>query len=178
MNREERREKILKMIGSDAAPIPGSKLAELLGVSRQVIVQDIAILRVDNKDILSTNRGYILNAPYFCRRVFKVHHSDAQIEDELNTIVDAGGKVLDVFVEHNVYGKIKADLLISTRLDVKEFVANFNSKKVSPLKNLTFDYHFHTVEAASEEILNIIEKDLMDKNYIKNKTVNQASHTF
>lgn len=168
MNREERRLEIVRILSTSSEPVSGSQLAKLLGVSRQVIVQDIAIIREKNQNILSTTQGYIVNKPMRCKRIYKVCHEDSHIQDELNTIVDAGGKVLDVFVYHSIYGRIQVDLLIATRLDVKKFIDNFEKGKVSALKKLTLDYHFHTIEADSEEILDIIEKELKEKSYLIN----------
>lgn len=166
MNREERRKKILEIISSEKEPVSGTKLAAVFGVSRQVIVQDIAILRVDNKDILATSQGYIRNNPPAFKRIFKICHEDCQIEDELNTIVDAGGTVLDVYIEHCMYGKITGDLSISSRLDVKNFMESFQRGEVNSLKNLTFGVHFHTVEAGAPQILDIIEEELKRKKYL------------
>lgn len=94
----------------------GTELAKELGVSRQVIVQDIALLRAVNKNILSTNKGYVLYDPseetQKARRTIAVSHSDEQTQDELYTIVDFGGKVLDVVIEHDIYGQITVDLIL------------------------------------------------------------------
>ena len=46
-----------------------------------------------------------------CKRVVAVKHTDEQMRDELYCIVDAGAKVLDVIVEHELYGQISVDLL-------------------------------------------------------------------
>lgn len=166
MNGAERREKILTILSEQGKPVSGARLSEILGVSRQVIVQDIALIRVNDKNIISTSQGYMLNKPHGVKRTFKVRHSDSQMEDELNCIVDAGGTVLDVFVDHSIYGEIKSNLYITNRLDVKRFMENFKNGKSSALKNLTFDYHYHTVEAASEELLDIIKNELKERNYL------------
>ena len=169
MEGQERREKILELLTLSKIPISGSELAKRLGVSRQVIVQDIALLRAVNKNILSTTKGYLL---YFrekqkVNRCFSVLHTTDQIEDELCTIVDNGGKVLDVIVSHDIYGTISADLIISTRQDVYDFVEKVNTKKTIPLKELTNNHHLHTVEADNEQILDRIEAALKEKGYIK-----------
>lgn len=169
MEGQERREKILELLTLSKIPISGSELAKRLGVSRQVIVQDIALLRAVNKNILSTTKGYLL---YFrekqkVNRCFSVLHTTDQIEDELCTIVDNGGKVLDVIVSHDIYGMISADLIISTRQDVYDFVEKVNTKKTLPLKELTNSHHLHTVEADNEHILDHIEAALKEKGYIK-----------
>ena len=58
-----RREKIIEIMSNQKEPVSGSDLAKKFSVSRQVIVQDIALLRATNKNILSTNKGYFLYNP-------------------------------------------------------------------------------------------------------------------
>ncbi len=166
MTGEERREKILEVIKKGTAPVAGARLAEQFEVSRQVVVQDIALLRAAGDDILSTNKGYYIRQKGSMTKVFKVSHTDEEIEDELNQIVDLGGKVLDVFVNHKVYGRIQADLNVSSRRHVQEFWETIHSGKSSPLKNITSNYHYHTVEADSEETFALIEQALKDKGYL------------
>jgi len=165
MTGKERRDSIIKMI-SGKSPVSGGSLSKSLDVSRQIIVSDIALLRAEGYDIISTNRGYFLNSPSGATIVVKVNHTDEQTEDELNTIVDLGGTVIDVFVHHKVYGKISADLDIRSRRNVKEFIENIKSGKSTPLKNITSNYHYHTISAENEEILNIIVEELKNKGYL------------
>ena len=103
MTGSRRREEIVSKIKSSEVPVPGKELAKVYDVSRQVIVQDIALIRAAGYDIISTNRGYILNAPHTVTRVFKVSHTDEQMEDELCSIVDLGGKVVNVMINHRIY---------------------------------------------------------------------------
>ena len=166
MTGSKRREELINTIKSSTSPISGKTLAQLYDVSRQVIVQDIALLRTAGYDIISTNRGYILNAPHTITRVFKVSHTDVQTEDELYSIVDLGGTVVNVMVNHRVYGHMEAPLGISSRLKVKAFIDDIKNGKSSPLKNITSNYHYHTVEADSEKTLDLIEKTLEEKGYL------------
>lgn len=168
MEGKERREKLLNILNAVNMPIQGSELAKQLGVSRQVIVQDIALLRAVNKNILSTTKGYILycQEPKKVNRCFYVKHTTEQIEDELGSIVDQGGKILDVIVSHEIYGTIEADLIINTKQDVIDFVTKVNQKQTVPLKVLTGGNHYHTVEADDESILDSIETVLRDKGYL------------
>ena len=156
----ERREKLLSMLAKSKEPIAGAEMAKRLSVSRQVIVQDIALLRAADNNIVSTNRGYVLEGQTCAERVFKVRHTDEQLETELCTIVDLGGQVKNVMVNHKVYGHIEAELGITSRRKVKEFLADIESGKSTPLKNITSDYHYHTVTADSEETLGMIEEEL------------------
>ncbi|MGN0507023.1 MAG: transcription repressor NadR [Lachnospiraceae bacterium] len=169
MEGQERREQLLQLLSESSEPLSGTLLSQKLKVSRQVIVQDIALLRAVNKNILSTAKGYLLYHPEPKRatRCFPVCHNTSQIEDELCSIVDHGGNVLDVIVAHPIYGTISADLIIHNRRDVYDFVRKVKEKQTVPLKELTNDYHFHTVEAASEGILDEIEAALKEKGYLR-----------
>jgi transcriptional regulator of NAD metabolism len=168
MEGQERREKIIELLQTAKDPISGTELAKKLLVSRQVIVQDIALLRAVNKNILSTTKGYMiyLQEKQKVNRCFLVKHTTEEIEDELCTIVDNGGKVLDVIVAHDLYGEIAADLIIKNRQDVYDFVKKVKLKNTVPLKELTDGVHLHTVEADSEDILDNIEKALREKKYL------------
>ena len=160
MHGSERREQIIRQIQESKAPVSGTKLASLYSVSRQVIVQDIALIRAAGYEIISTNRGYILNQPKTVCRIFKVQHTDEQLEEELNTIVDLGGCV------DRVYGKMEAELALSSRRKVGAFMEDIRSGKSSPLKNITSNYHYHKVSADSEETLDLIEQELREKGFL------------
>lgn len=172
MEGDERRRKILEILYEVRMPVSGTELARRLGVSRQVIVQDIALLRATDKNILSTNKGYILfdvkQGADRKKRTYKVKHKDEDILEELNAIVDLGGRIRDVVVEHGIYGQISADLIINSRADAEAFVKKVEEYKTKPLNNLTHGIHFHTVEADSEEILDRIGKELEKKGYLIN----------
>ena len=161
-----RREKIIEIMSNQKEPVSGSDLAKKFGVSRQVIVQDIALIRAEGNNVISTNRGYILNAPHTVSRIFKVHHTDADLENELCGIVDLGGKVINVMVNHRVYGHIEAELNIGSRRQVENFMEDIRNGKSSPLKNITSDYHYHKVEAESEEILDMIQDMLKRRGFL------------
>lgn len=170
MDGEQRREIIKNLLYETQEPLSGAFLAKKLGISRQVIVQDIALLRATNKNILSTNKGYVVygNAQekISCKRIIAVKHDDREMREELYAIVDAGAKVLDVVIEHEVYGQITVDLLISSRKDVDEFMAKILLDKAKPLKELTGDIHYHTIEAATKENLDAAEKKLKENGFL------------
>ena len=166
MKGAERRAEIIRRIGSSNGPISGTDLAAEYGVSRQVIVQDIALLRASGYQIISTNRGYLLVETERPRRVLKVSHTADQMEDELNTVVDLGGTVLNVFVWHKVYGKVTGDLDISSRRKVRDFLEGMRASRSAPLMNITSGYHYHTVEASDEETLDLIEQELNARGYL------------
>lgn len=165
MRAEERRKEIINFLLSEPKAVSGADLSARFGVSRQIIVQDISVLKALGYEILSTHNGYIVQSTPLCERVFKVRHTTEQTEDELNCIVDLGGTVVDVFVWHKVYGKLSAKLNIFSRLQTKQFIEGVRSGKSSELMNVTGGYHYHTVRAESEEILDKIQKALDERNY-------------
>ena len=156
----------MDQIKNSDRPVSGSALARTFQVSRQVIVQDIALIRAEGNDVISTNRGYIFNAPHTVGRIFKVHHTDADLENELCGIVDLGGKVINVMVNHRVYGHMEASLNINSRRNAVEFIDDIRSGKSTPLKNITSDYHYHVVEADSEKTLDMIQEALEEKGFL------------
>ncbi len=166
MNGDARRTEILKILGDAEEVISATKLAETLGVSRQVIVQDVALLRANGYGIISHARGYTIKKHSSLEKVFKVTHSDEDTERELNLIISLGGTVNDVFVYHKIYGIVKASLNIKTKEDVDDFISGIATGKSSLLKNITAGYHYHTVCADSEEILESIEKGLENAGFL------------
>lgn len=166
MNGTQRRREILNTLKTARGPISGTSLAEEFSVSRQVIVQDMALIRAGGNDIISTSRGYLIQAPAQVSRIVKVLHSSEEIADELNTIVDLGGTARDVSVRHRIYGTIRAELGISSRLDVHRFLEELGSGKSTPLKDITSGYHYHTILADSEETLDLIQQELEKKGYL------------
>lgn len=169
MSADERRQKIVNIIRESARPVTGTYLAGLLGVSRQVIVQDIAILRAAGEEIIATPQGYMIPQnmyPRRYRRVIACKHSEDGIEDELMTIVDLGGTVLDVSVEHGVYGEFKARLMIKSPSDVRAFMEAMRRENAEPLSSLTEGVHLHTIEADDPALLDRIEEALREKGYL------------
>ena len=162
----ERRKAIVNLLLSAKEPISGSELARKFDISRQIIVQDITVLKGMGYDILSTNQGYVMQKSPLAERVFKLKHTSEQTEDELSTIVELGGTVIDVFVWHKVYGKIEATLNIFSPLHVRQFMEGVRSGKSTELMTITGGYHYHTVRAESEAVLDQIERALDDKQYI------------
>ncbi len=167
MTGAERRAAILRALDEAGAarPISGEALGARLGVSRQVIVQDIALLRAEGHAVVSTNRGYALApAPAAApatsaapvRRLVKVRHTIDQIAEELDLIVDRGGRVEDIMVNHRTYGLVRAPLNVKSRRDVRHFLDDLAAGISSPLLTLTDGYHFHHVSADTPEELDEI----------------------
>ena len=166
MKADQRRKEIASYMMSAQNAVSGGNLSKQFGVSRQIIVQDISALKEAGYEILSTHSGYVMQTTPHCERVFKLFHTKDQTEDELNTIIDFGGIVADVFVWHKVYGKMTAPLNISSRLHITQFLEGVRTGKSSELMNITGGYHYHTVKADSEEVLNRIESALQEKGFI------------
>lgn len=162
----KRRRQILEQIRKADTPLSGGALGRAAGVSRQVVVQDIALLRTEGYPIVATARGYILEKPSTCTRLFKVCHTSEETEEELRTVVDLGGTVEDVMVNHRAYGKISADIRIKSRRDIQVFMEQIRTGKSVPLLNVTSGYHFHHISADSEEILDEIREALREKGFL------------
>lgn len=162
----ERRENILRILSERQQPVSGVSLAKELNVSRQVIVQDIALLRAAGNDILSMNQGYLIQSGQRISRVFKVIHGDHQVEEELGLIVDLGGYIKDVFVYHKAYGLLRADMDIRSRLDIEKFMEKIATGKSNLLMGVTSGYHYHTVFADNVHLLDIIQEKLQQKGFL------------
>lgn len=168
MHGNERRERIRKDLMKSLKAIKGSEIAGKYGVSRQVIVQDIALLRANGEQIISTADGYIyfsyhMNLP---KRIFALKHTRDDIEIELDTILDNGGTILNVFINHPIYGDLVADMVISNKKQRNEYVEKCQKVEFTPLMALTENLHFHTVEANSEEQLNRITDRLEELGFL------------
>ncbi len=166
MERENRIEIMARILSQSGVPVSGSHLAEEFGISRQAVVQDIALLRERGVPVMATARGYVLRSRAL-RRVFAVRHTTDDIADELNTIIEAGGRVLDVVVDHPVYGEIRGNLDLGSRDDVVRFLNMLKSSGQSPLLSLSKGFHVHTVEAPDEETMVSVEKALAAKGFLE-----------
>ena len=146
MHSDERRKAIADVLRAADAPVSASALAEKFSVSRQIIVGDIALLRSSGEEILATPRGYVTpkEARGILRRV-AVKHTPQEMEAELNTIVDNGCTVIDVIVDHPIYGQLTGQLQISSRYDVEQFLARVQAHDAAPLSMLTGGIHLHTL---------------------------------
>lgn len=151
MKADDRRKGIADLLLASEEPISGGELSARFGVSRQIIVHDISLLKAKGFDILATHSGYILQASPLIEEEFKILHSTEATEQELNLIVDLGGTVVDVFVWHKVYGRVSAKLNINTRKQVTEFMENVRSGKSVELMNITGGYHYHTIRTETAE---------------------------
>ena len=152
MNAEQRRSQVLACLQTAQTPLSASHLAAQMGVSRQIIVGDIALLRACGHQIFATPRGYLLQrAPQGLRKTVACVHTREQMEQELNLLVDNGCTVLDVIVEHPVYGQLTAPLQIASRYDVEQYLLRMENLGGQPLSMLTDGIHLHTLSCPGEE---------------------------
>ena len=166
MKADNRRKEIVSILSGSQKPVAGGTLAERLHASRQIIVQDIALLRAAGYDILSTHTGYLMKSMPLSERTFKVYHTGEQTADELRTIVELGGTVANVYVWHKVYGRLEAPLNIYSLQGVEHFMESIKSGKSTELMHITDGYHYHTVRADSAHTLDMIEGELRGRGYI------------
>ena len=146
MHSDERRKAIADVLRAADAPVSASALAEKFSVSRQIIVGDIALLRSSGEEILATPRGYV--TPKEARGILHrvaVKHTPQEMKAELNAIVDNGCTVIDVIVDHPIYGQLTGQLQISSRYDVEQFLARVQAHDAAPLSMLTGGIHLHTL---------------------------------
>lgn len=165
MKLSDRQKEIIKILQKENIAHSGQALAKKFSVSRQIIVKDIGVLKAFGINIVSTNKGYKIIDENKLTRIIESSHDDKDIRDELNTIVDNGGVIIDVFINHPVYGVIKKDLDIHSRNGVTNFVKNMNDS--TPLKNLTKNIHYHTISAKNKKDFEKIENALSEKGYLK-----------
>ncbi len=167
MKADERRQNIADYLLTRETAVPGAALAREFGVSRQIIVQDISVLRASGYDIIPTHYGYVIRKTPHAERVIKTYHTTEDTRDELSLIVSLGGTVVNVFVWHKVYGKLEARLGISTPEDVDRFIEGVRSGTSVELMHITGGHHYHTVRAQSEEILDKIEAEMDARGYVE-----------
>lgn len=168
MGSKERRKLIEQLLIKRLDPQKGQDLAKELGVTRQVIVKDIAILRAEGVNIIATPEGYIIqkDESHKIKRIIAVSHSSENIEEELTCVVKFGGVIEDVIIEHPLYGEMRGMLMIKTLYDIQNFMKKFKEYKAEPLSALTGGVHIHTIEAADEETMNRIINELKQRQYL------------
>jgi len=168
MNTQERRRAILDILEQEKSPISATALAGRLGVSRQVIVGDVALLRAEGAQLTSTPRGYVLERGENGKlRMIYCRHTGDEMEAELNAIVDQGCTVVDVIVEHAVYGQISAPLRLYSRYDVQQFIRRVRESDAPPLSRLTEGAHLHTLSCPSDEAWERVKSALRELGFLE-----------
>ena len=164
MSSIKRREEIIKMLIESNKAIKWTELASLFGVTRQIIVKDIAILRAEGNTIIATPDGYIYNKnTNKVKSIIAVNHNKNEVIDELKIVVKYGGIIEDVIIEHPLYGEIRGNLMIKNLNDLNKFEIEFENKSIKPLSDLTDGIHLHTIVADDEENIKLIKRELKEK---------------
>lgn len=170
METKNRREEILNILNKTESAIKGTDLAQMFEVSRQVVVQDIAILRAQGTDIMATAQGYIIPKATQKQNIRKTiasnHKGYDEMEDELRLIIDLGGKIIDVIVDHPLYGEIRSPIDIGSRHELAQFMKNIKDTQAEPLSSLTGGLHLHTIEVKDEGVFELIKEALSKKKYL------------
>ena len=163
-DRRQRLETLKEILESATEPVSGVNLATQLEVSRQAIVQDVATLREQGLPVVATSRGYhVEQAPLAFRRILAVRHGPDRIFEELSLIVSLGGRVLDVLVDHPVYGELRGNINVGTADEVTRFVTLMETTGRHPLLTLSDGFHLHSVEACDEAAFEKIQAKLKEE---------------
>ncbi|RKQ29659.1 transcription repressor NadR [Oceanobacillus halophilus] len=160
----ERQYLIIKQLKATNSPITGSEFAKKTNVSRQVIVQDVSLLKAKGEPIVATSQGYIYLTQDTNEDLHQIvivcRHKPEDTKEELYLIVDHGVTIKDVIVEHQVYGDLTASIRVNNRKEVDQFVERIENTSAAYLSTLTDGIHLHTIEADSKEKLEAACKDL------------------
>ena len=173
MDTTTRRNQILDIITQTDTPTTAKALSDKLGVSRQVIVGDVALLRAEGHEITATSRGYTI-APksnaggenqYLGTIVSR--HAAEDTKAELYEIVNMGGTIVNVIVEHDLYGNITGSLNLKTREDVDSFLERMESSQDKLLLELSnHGIHTHTIACRDKSHFENIVQALKSKKFL------------
>ena len=166
---EERRRQLLSLLSGSRRPLSGTELGQHLNATRQTVVQDIALLRARGEPIIATARGYLLATsivPNRHRALLPVKHRPEKTEEELSLLLDLGLRVVDVQIDHPVYGEIRGMLMLDSREDLKEWLKNVREKQAHLLSELTDGFHIHTVEAPRADLLERARSMLRERGFL------------
>lgn len=172
MNAQTRRAILLQEITQSNQPIAAGKLAKQLGVSRQLVVGDVALLRAQGHEIIATPRGYQVYGEQSHQGILKkiaVEHQPNDVKTEILTIVDLGGTLLDVIVDHPLYGELRAALHIASRYDAQQFFHQLETSRAKALSQLTDGVHLHTLRVPDEECYQRIVQALREQGFLYEK---------
>ena len=166
MTAAQRRSAIYDQLTAAQTPISATALAQQFSVTRQVVVGDIALLRAEGHSITATPRGYMIPAETGLRRTIACHHSGEDTQKELFAMVDCGCTVVDVIVEHPVYGQLTGVLRLRSRYDVAEFLRRVAEHEAKPLSGLTGGIHLHTIRCPDGDTYQRVIKALENQGFL------------
>jgi transcriptional regulator of NAD metabolism len=162
MDGEERRKRILDILSEAKTAVTGTELSHRCKVSRQIVVGDVALMRAQGMAIISTPRGYQLVRSEMggVTKTFVCCHGNDLMRQELEAIVDNGGIVQNVCVEHDVYGYLEGALKLRSRRDVAIYIKHMEESKAELLCSISGGIHTHLVETESQDDMEAIEAAL------------------
>lgn len=166
---EERRRRLVDLLSNSSKPLSGTELGQRLGATRQTVVQDVALLRARGEPVVGTSRGYLMAssfAPHVHRALLAVRHRPEQTEEELSLLLDMGLRIVDVVVDHPVYGEIRGMLMLDSREDLREWLTGIREKRAHLLSELTEGIHLHTVESPRAELLDRARAALRQRGFL------------
>jgi len=160
---DERRAELLRILNGAEMPVTGSTLSSLLGVSRQAVVNDIAILRASGEAISGGPQGYRIGRVSGLIEVIHCNHPPERGREEWEILLDRGIAVLDVGVDHSVFGEIRAPVVVETRADIDRHAATITAAGEAPLSVITGGRHTHTVRAPNHDALDAAKRELHER---------------
>ncbi|MGC2330916.1 MAG: transcription repressor NadR [Candidatus Acidiferrales bacterium] len=165
---DDRRRQIVEWLRARGGPVPGGEIAKHFRVSRQCLVQDVAILRASGAEILATPTGYRLPAESnrAHRAILACKHPPERTEEELQILLDHGVRILDVIVEHPLYGELRGSLMLESRADLQDFLAHVRASHAALLSSLTGGVHLHTVEASRSQMISRAKAELRARGFL------------
>lgn len=98
-----------------------------------------------------------------------VTHRPEDLQEEIYTIIDLGGAMIDVIVEHPLYGQLSGKLHIFSRYDADRFFEKLKKERARPLAELTQGMHLHTIRCRNEETFERILHALSEKGFLYEK---------
>lgn len=161
----ERREKIRELLEYAPGPLSAARLAKQLGVSRQIVVGDVALLRAGGCEVESTPRGYVRGGREndSCREIIACRHTGEEaLRQELYCVVDNGATLVDVMVENPLYGELTGQLHIANRYDADQFIRKAHQFPDGLVSRTTGGVHLHTVSAPDRECLDRVRRGLAE----------------
>ena len=168
MTAEERRKGVWQILSQSPQPVSATALARKFGVSRQIIVGDMALLKARGLPVVSTPRGYYLTEQEGkgYRKTLVCCHDRSHTAEELEMIISAGGMVHNVSVEHEVYGTLTAGLEIRNREDIRAFIERMKTKNAPLLSSMSGGIHSHLVETKEKKEMDRVEEALRKAGFL------------
>ena len=164
----ERRTELLRILRETEEPVTGSKLSATLGVSRQAIVNDIALLRATGEAIAAGPQGYrMADGSRGVTAVIRCHHEPTRGREELEILLDRGVSVLDVGVDHSIFGEVRARIVVESRADIDRHTETITKAGEAPLSVITRGIHSHTVRAPSRDALEAAKRELRERGILR-----------